>query len=382
MKKFTIIFLLSALTILGACTSGKKSFERGNYYEAVLKAVNRLRQNPGHKKSVETLREGYPLAVEWLETDAKNSMASDAPFKWRETVQAYEKINRMYEEILRSPGAKRVISNPKSYFTELAEAKESAAKESYDAGVAALLKDSREDAKRAYRHFQTANKYSPGYKDVNDFLREAKDKATLKVIIEQIPVPTRYTLSGGFFQDKVEEYLHNQSNRREFVRFYTPVEARNNNVERADQIIKIAFDDFVVGNTHTTQKEITVTSEDSVKVGQVVLADGKKVDAFNTVTAKLTTFHKEVISEGLLSMQVFDANSDAVLTHKKFNGKYVWFCEWGSFNGDERALSDAQKKIVNQKEVPPPQHQDLFIEFTRPIYSQLTEAVNRFYARY
>ncbi|MEL7003991.1 MAG: hypothetical protein AAFN93_14815, partial [Bacteroidota bacterium] len=122
--------------------------------------------------------------------------------------------------------------------------------------------------------------------------------------------------------------------------------------------------------------------KDSVKVGTVTLEDGKKVDAFNTVSAKLTVFRKEVISKGRLSMQVFDAKSNAVLSARKIDGEFVWFSQWGSFNGDERALTNDQINITKQVEVPPPPPQDLFIEFTVPIYNQLVPAINGFYRRF
>jgi hypothetical protein len=40
---------------------GQKAYERGDYYEAVMQAVNRLRQNPDHDKSKEALKNAYPL---------------------------------------------------------------------------------------------------------------------------------------------------------------------------------------------------------------------------------------------------------------------------------------------------------------------------------
>jgi len=71
-----------------------------------------------------------------------------------------------------------------------------------------------------------------------------------------------------------------------------------------------------------------------------------------------------------------------VLTAEKFPGEFVWYCEWGSYNGDERALTSKQLKISKLKEIAPPQPQDLFIEFTRPIYNQLTNKINSFYRNY
>jgi hypothetical protein len=60
----------------------------------------------------------------------------------------------------------------------------------------------------------------------------------------------------------------------------------------------------------------------------------------------------------------------------------VWFTEWGSFNGDERALSKDQLALCDKRPAPPPPPQDLFVEFTKPIYNQVTPFLKDFYRKY
>lgn len=374
------ILILGFVLVLSACSSGKKSYERGDYYDAVNKAVNRLRQNPDHGKSMDILREAYPLALQYYETQAKNEIASNSNFKWKNAIQSYNLLNQLYEQIRACPGCLKVISNPKSYYAEIGPLKEKAAEESYNAGINALMKGTRNDAKQAYYNFADAQAFVPGYKDVISYLEKAKEDATLKVILEQIPVPTRYNLSGGFFQDKVEEYLHNNYPEMSFIRFYTPREAEAAQLRQPDQILRIQFDDFSVGNTMLKETEQEV-SKDSVKVGEVKV-EGKTVPVYNTVKAKLITTRKEVLSNGLLSMIVVDARTSGILTHKKFSGEYLWVNSWARFNGDERALTNQQLQLCRQKEVPPPGAQELFLEFTKPIYNQLIPALRSFYQEY
>ena len=374
------LLILLFIVVLSACSSGKKAYEHGNYYEAVMQSVNRLRQNPDHAKSMEALRNAYPLALDNLQTDANNQIASNSPSKWRNAIASYDKINQMYETIRQSPGALKVIPSPKNFYNEIGPLKEKAAEESYNAGIDALMKGTREDAKRAYFNFADAQAFVPGYKDVIEYLDKSKFEATLKVILEQVAVPNRYSLSGGFFQDKVEEYLHQNYPDRGFVKFYTPEEAKNLKLIKVDQILRIQFDDFSVGNTTVNEKEETV-KKDSVKVGEAKV-DGKTIPVYNTVSAKLTTVRKEVLSTGLLSMVVVDAKTNGVLQHKKFSGEYSWVSSWGRFNGDDRALSDQQLAMCKRKEQQPPVAQDLFLEFTRPIYNQLIPALQGFYRNY
>ena len=377
MKYRYLFFVLKLIVVISSCSSGKKSYEKGTYYDATVKAINRLRQNPDHKRSRETLAESYPLAVETAELEIRNRLNSNAPFKYKFALENYQRINYLNEQIQRAPGARSVIPNPRDYSSRIPELKQQAAAESYAAGIAAMELHTREDAKNAYYHFMDVNTFVPGYEDVDTKIQEDQFVATLKVVVDQIPVPTRYTLSATFFQDKVEEHLHSQFGGNPFVRFYTPQEAETEQLPYVDQYLRIQFDDFVVGQTNTL-KTVETFTKDSVVVGTVELEDGSKQNVYNTVSAKVTKWHKEVISTGLLSMQVYDAQSNAVLTHQKFNGEFVWYSEWGNFNGDERALTDEQISMCGNHEVPPPPPQELFLEFTRPIYAQLVPAIDAY----
>jgi hypothetical protein len=286
----------------------------------------------------------------------------------------------MYEAIKQCPGCMKVVKSPKEYYAEIGPLKEKAAEESYNAGIDALMKGNRADARKAYFHFADAQNFVPGFKEVIEYLDKSKFDATLKIVIEQIPVPARYNLSGGFFQDKVEEFLHSNYPDQGFVKFYTPRELESSNLDYVDQIMRIQFDDFTVGNIKMTEKEETVT-KDSVKIGDTKV-DGKTLPVYGTVKAKLTTYRKEVLSNGLLSMIIVDGKSNGILTHRKFNGEYVWVSNWARFNGDERALTDKQLDMCKSRETQPPVNQDLFLEFTRPIYNQLVPSIRNYYQGY
>jgi hypothetical protein len=266
------ILYASAFTVLvlGACSSGKSTFERGNYYEAVITSVNRLRKNTDHKKSVETLRQAYPMAVAFYEDRAKTSLAGNEPFRWTEVVNSYSFINTMYDEIKRCPGALAVVPNPVNYFSKLQEARQNAAEEHYAAGIVSLQFGTRDKAKEAYGHFKTANGFVAGYKDVNDYMQTALWAATVKIVVEPIPVHSKSAgVSAEFFNDKISEFVHSASI-NEFVRFFSRVEAKKIKLN-PDHIIQLQFDDFTVGQVYRHEKEVQLT-KDSVVMGTYVTA--------------------------------------------------------------------------------------------------------------
>lgn len=375
-----ILGLALMVVLLEGCSSGKKAFENGDYYQSVLKAVDRLRKNPNHKKSKETLRYAYPAAINYLTGEIKSLKTSGRPFKWAGVVTAYEQINNMSDEIRRSPGALAVVRNPDRYASQLTEARTNAAEEYYAEGSRLLNPNNRDASKEAFYLFQKSLGYVNGYKDADQKLNEAREYATLRIVLEQIPVPGRYSLSANFFQDKVEQFLRGGGiYKNDFLRFYTPREAENVKLE-ADHILSIYFEDFVVGQVF--KKETTrELRRDSVEVGEVVV-DGEKYPSYGTVKADYTVHRAEVVSEGLLAVRVIDARNNGILLREQLPGTFVWFDEWASFNGDERALTDQEFALTRKRFSAPPPPQDMFIEFTRPIYNQLTNRLNSFYRRF
>ncbi len=109
MKLSLLLGFIFLIILIESCTSGKSAYKHGDYYTAVLVAVERLRQSPDNKKSKDVLRLSYQAAVDYLNTDAQNQIASNAQFKWKTVVQDYDKINSLYENIVLLPGRLVVI---------------------------------------------------------------------------------------------------------------------------------------------------------------------------------------------------------------------------------------------------------------------------------
>ena len=105
-------------------------------------------------------------------------------------------------------------------------------------------------------------------------------------------------------------------------------------------------------------------------------------EMFGTVKAKLFITTKTLLSNGVLDFKIKDAETGKVISQEKLPGEFGWQCQWGYFNGDIRALSSKQIESTKGKELPPPPPQTLFMEFTKPIYNQLTNKIKTFYANY
>jgi hypothetical protein len=89
-----------------------------------------------------------------------------------------------------------------------------------------------------------------------------------------------------------------------------------------------------------------------------------------------------VSSSGTLQVKILDAYNKKILENKVFPGSFVWQTEWASYNGDQRALSKEQLDLCQKKPEAPPAPQDLFFEFTRPIFDQTRSFLRSYYRRF
>ena len=365
--------------ILVSCNSSKKLLERGAYYQSVMAAVKKLQRSPNNKKSQRALLHAYPLARQDLLEEIERAKSNAVPMPWTSMTYTYESLNTMYKAIKASPKARQIIRNPQEYYKQYTAAKSRAAVEQYEAGIRFMKKGSRQDAKEAYFYFQRADAFKPGYKDVDRKLREAKELATLKVVVETVPVPSRYfKVSADLFYDEVDKHLRDIMRRNQFVAFYAKQDARQRGLTDPDQVLTLRFEDFTVGQSKYFQNKETVT-RDSVKVGEIKAEDGTKKPILGTVSAKVVTRRLEVLSGGILSMTIRDGHHNTRLYRDEMTGEFLWFAEWGSFQGDERALNEEQVAVCKRVEMKPPMPQALFAELTKPIYEQLTGKLNRRY---
>lgn len=433
MKKLIPLILIAF--VVSSCVSSKKHFQKGQYDMAVKKAVKKLRKKPTKEKEILILEKAYNKANDRDNERVNFLKLEGSPDMWDEVYTKYSKMKNR-QSLVKSVVPLEIMSTGRivnftfvNYDEEIINAKKKAAEYFYSHAQTLLKKKGRDNAKKAYFEFLRVKELYANYKDVDEQIKKAKFLATLKVIAEPIPMHSRtFGLSNEFFDNKINEFLGNMPS-SEFVRFYTVKEAQAVGLEYPDHILKLKFDDFVVGQTYLKEKEIQVskdnvvlaikdkdgktrTGDDKISICHVTAGKpsktitvavsawtahskhGDHLGACNsnendqmeiisgTVKATVNLFTKTITSKGLLDFQIYDPNADKVLTQEKFPGSFVWICQWGYFNGDERALNNEQKKSMKSKELHPPPPQDLFLEFTKPIYDQLTSKIKNFYRNY
>jgi tetratricopeptide (TPR) repeat protein len=380
MKAMKFLVLLFPVVMLSCSKSGKKALESGEYYQAALQSIEKLRKDSDNDKSLEVLPNAYKLAQEDLLRDISRAKMANQQFKYERVVDDYAKLNELHDRIEKCNACRKIVS-PDSYFREYEDAVELAATERYDYADALLRRGTIESGRTAFESFNELIRYAPNYKDVGAKAEEALFLGSYHVVVEQPGINSKmYQYSNDFFRGKIDEFL--QTNRRlnKFIRFYQPAEAKQLKLN-PDHVVRLEFIEFVVGETNLKSEKVNVTSKDSVRTGTAKI-DGKNLDVYGLVNATVTRFHKSVRSRGLLSMEIYDYKSKKVLLRDELPGEFIWDNKWASFNGDERALSKLDLEAVKFKEQMPPPPQQMFIEFCKPIYDQFSTRIKRFYDKY
>ncbi len=367
-------FLFLSVLFIG-CSTGKKALQKGDYDAAVLKAVERLRNSPQNSEAMAVLPSAFDLALKTNLRKIEEAKLSSLELRWENILYRYQTINRLSDEINSCPSCLNLVPNPPKYIKEYENAQYQAAESRYLMGERALRENNRASAKTAYDHFLRAQQFYPMLKGVREKIDEAYWAAVLKVVVQPAQINgNAYKLSNDYFQQQITNYLANY-NGNTFVRFYTEAQASKQNI-RADQLVELYFLDFVVGQTYVKERV------EKLRRDSVVIGENRQGKIYGTVNANYSVFEKQVTSSGLLNFAVIDLNTNKRLRNQKITGTHVWIDQWAAFQGDQRALDNQQYNLTRKREVMPPSPGILFVEFTKPIYSQLVEQINSFYSRY
>ncbi|WP_321286738.1 hypothetical protein [uncultured Sunxiuqinia sp.] len=382
MKKWIYLVVLASFLI--ACSSGQRALEKGDYISAIEKAANRLSNDSDNKKAKRVIKEGYPLAIQYYQEEIDMTLSGNDPLKWSNTLEVMYRVNHLSEEIRRIPAARKLVDSLKIYTSELEDVKKRAAEEHYQSGMQLLERGSREDAREAYFQFRQVDDLIPSYKDVVGKIVEAKELATLNVILETIPLPSRrYQLSSEFFYEQLINRMKQSFPNAGFVSFYTPDEAEDNGLKYPDMVVRMEFYDFFIGKPlhFENVEKLSRVVERNVEVK--VSRDSTRIEKRQErLSGKIKIITDEVSSQGILNVRIEEFQKQRTILNEQVPGEFIWRNQYGIFVGDEGVLTGQEIHILNNRAVPPPAPQGLFVEFTQPIFEQLTSRLTNYFKKY
>jgi len=380
MKKVYFLFLIAVGTWLASCKSASKLYQKGNYDEAVQVAVKKLQKDPNDPKLKSVVQDAYRYAVTDHENRIRNYSSMDNELKWEWMYNEYSGLQNLYNAIFKAPSVYELV-RPTDYSSDINANAAKASDVHYNRGVQLMNNNNKQSYKNAYREFKTAISFKPGDANIQQMVNQAYDAALTVVAI--IPVNNygfqyasyNYQLQ-NFDKDIVRVLQYNTGN--EFVKFYSTWETQRLNIV-PDEIVEMHFTQINIGRTRDNYSTKEVSKD--VVVKEIVYKPDSVIKQYAKVKANITTTQRTMSSQGNLSINIRD-NNGKWLWSDNIVGNSNWSTEFSSFTGDERALGDEDRQLLNKAQDTPPREEEVIKCIQETIYSEFVYRVRNYYSRY
>jgi len=368
-KIYTLVSLIAFILLVAGCKTASKLYNKGNYDEAVQLAVKKLQKKPDNEMRA-LLQNAYHYAVNDHETRIHQLSDNTNDLKWEWIFSEYASLQRLYEAIHRSPEAMSIV-NPTDYSSYMNTYADKAADTRFQRGMMWMDKNDKLSFRNAYNEFGVALQYRPGDLTFIERRNEAYENAVINVVM--MPMENnRYRYSSyndhemiSFENDLLQQLQDNTGN--QFVKFYGSWDANSRNIQ-VDQFVDFRFSTFDLGRTRDERSTREVSNDIVIK--ETVYRPDSVVKEYKKVFAKITTTSRTMSSQGNLQINIRDAGG-RWLWSDDIRGNHNWCTEFSTFTGDERALSESDKQLVNRRPDYPP-HED---EIIRCIMSEINSSM-------
>ncbi len=182
-KMHSILLFFMILTISG-CVSSSRHLQRGNYDQAIDRAMKKLSRKPDNQDEQEVLKKAYKLAMDEDRQRIRELRRSGQPNVYAEIFRLYEQMEARQSKIRRLPSQvlNRIGYEYVNFEQEKSEAQRKAAEFLYVNGKRLLDSGDRFDARKAYNEFVQAGNILPGYKDIERLKQQAIAWGTTQVL--------------------------------------------------------------------------------------------------------------------------------------------------------------------------------------------------------
>ena len=351
---YSFIFLCTIFVF--SCKSAEKLYNKGRYDEAVMLAAKKLQKKPGNAELLNVLQDAYRFAVNGHESNIRNLANSNSDLRWEHIYSEYQQLQALYEAIRRSPSVYDIVQ-PTDYSSYLATYKEEAGNARYERGLELMDQDNKQSYRQAYSEFQKALALKPGDLSIKQKMQESYENAVTNVVIQPLNrfgyQYTNYDFDYRNFNYEILRYLNN--NKGQFVRYYSPSEARSGHL-KTDNSVEMRFSDVNIGRYRDQRSTREVSKQ--VVSKEIVISKDSVVREYTTVKVKIITTIRSINADGLLQATVRDYY-DRRIWNDTYRGEYSWTYSFATYTGDERALSDEDKKLINQREQWPPSNDEI-----------------------
>ena len=377
MKKY--LYLLTLIFILGSCSSSKNYLERSNEEKALTDAVKKLSKSPNDEEALAAVPVLYKSIQQGHLSKISSLKNSRDVARWDKILGEYQVLQSAYDVIVNNTAAFKLI-DPVNFGTEILETKQEAALDYYNLGMDYSSKSGRDNAKRAYQFYKKSDKYIPGFKDADQRMNAAYEKAIVDVIINPVQDNSfffnsswgnsGYNYSNEYFQQTLLRELQNENrNSRYAARFYSEWEARRDQIDPEWVVdLKLRNLDIPYPQSYNYSRSV------SNKIQMGTDTSGKAI--YQNVYATMRITRSSFVARADLEVNIRDVENNKNISNRIYRDDYRWQEEYATYSGDSRALSSRDWQMVNNRNGRnSPRKEDVLNELYRKIYPQVKNSI-------
>ncbi|MEO7313525.1 MAG: hypothetical protein ABIX01_24290 [Chitinophagaceae bacterium] len=361
------------IVLCPGCGSNKLSSYYSPEDKALQETIEHLNKTPGDAALQDVLKSNYDRMLETKSQAVKDIAVQMGPGeKYKRILTELQIMQQLRETILKSPAALAVIPNPRDFTQAIQAARTKGAKDYYDMGTEYLAMNNRPYAQKAYDAFTEAYRLSSTYMDVSEKMRQAKDLATIKVVVNKVDYYNQSWNYWGFENDYLQWKMINDLNAGSYsnVKFYTAEQATSQYI-RPDCIVELRYSSFNFANIRTERS--TVNRSKQIQTGETKSQPPQPI--YTTVYANLDITRQSLSNRGILECRIYDVASNRNILYDNFPGDYYWSNATASYRGDQRALTQEDLNLLNNRYSQPPDRNEIVRKIIDQSYYSLISRI-------
>jgi len=380
MNKIYIPLLIFSVTFF-ACKTANKAYDKGNYTNAIELAIKKLQKNPNDGETKTLAKNAYNNAVNNHQDIIRSISNSINDSRFIKLYSEYRQLQNLYL-LVKSQLSLNNFIRPVDYAEYVETYGNKSAEVHYQKGLILLNENNKTSFREAYNEFKTALRYTPDNDVIQKKMEEAYQGAVVNVVVlsmDQNYGGYRYSSSYQLrnFEEDIMRNLRYQL-QNDFVKLFSEWDAKSRNIE-PDEILEMRLGRLEIGHPYDQTQTRNVSKE--VVVREIVYKPDSVVKQYGTVNAQIAVTRRNIISEGELYLSVRDAKG-RVLWNDIFRGEHRWETEFATYRGDERALSQNDRTLLNRNrnDYNTPREDDILKEVFREIQNDMSYRLKNYYS--
>ena len=381
MRKFYSIIAFMAF-LFTSCKSPAKLYDKGNYNDAMDAAIKKLQKDPNDYESREVLKSSYKYAVSEYEDRIRILSNGSSETKYDQIYLQYDQLQNLYEKIRKYPAIVQFMK-PADY-SDFVETYRNKAHEDHIAkGDKWMESDDRRSYREAYYEFRKALRYKPDDFDTKKKTEDAYEAAVVKVMLIPMDVMNNnyYYSNSSYqirnFQDALIRNL-NYNSGNEFIKYYTEWSTESKRIQ-PDEIVEMRMGRMNIGQPYDQSSNRQVSKE--VVIKERVYSKDSVVKEYGKVYANVITTKRTLVSDVDMYVTAREPKG-RILWSDNLRSEHQWKTEFATYTGDERALTESDKALLNKKDNKAPQQDDITNDLLSKLQNDVTYRLRNYYNRY